>query len=222
MPKSHFVVILGSSGEAERFPMKAWLRQNPDQLPEGMDASLDTSYQLRRGLKKSGWELEELDNRVLLIRPESGDTSYADTLLTGDDDSEGVNSADVEEAAEITFGLERDLQLTIRSNIEQLERGLSIIDGGKETTTQAGRIDIKASDGTGAEVVIELKAGTAVPRSVAQVLAYMGATAEVTPNDVRGILVAADFHPRVILASRAVPNLTLIKYGFLFSFEKVD
>src|SRR5262245_23875392 len=50
------------------------------------------------------------------------------------------------EAAEITFGLERDLQMALRSNIEQLEPGLEIIDGGKERITEAGRIDITARD----------------------------------------------------------------------------
>ncbi|HUQ69851.1 MAG TPA: helix-turn-helix domain-containing protein, partial [Planctomycetaceae bacterium] len=46
------------------------------------------------------------------------------------------------QAVEATFGLERDLQLALRTNIGQLEAGLQIIDGGKERITEAGRIDI--------------------------------------------------------------------------------
>ena len=38
----------------------------------------------------------------------------------------------------------------------------------------AGRIDITAEDDKGGLVVVELKAGTASPDSIAQLLAYMG------------------------------------------------
>jgi Endonuclease NucS C-terminal domain len=74
------------------------------------------------------------------------------------------------EAAEATFGLERDLQLALRSNIQQLESGLQIIDDGKERITDAGRIDITARDTNNLTVVIELKAGTAAPEALTQLL----------------------------------------------------
>jgi RecB family endonuclease NucS len=54
---------------------------------------------------------------------------------------EGVEK-DLENADEVIFGPERDLQAALRSNIEQLKAGLSIIDEGTERSTQAGRIDI--------------------------------------------------------------------------------
>ncbi|MFQ6089420.1 MAG: endonuclease NucS domain-containing protein [Candidatus Methanofastidiosia archaeon] len=111
------------------------------------------------------------------------------------------------EAMEITFGLERDLQIALRSNIEQLEQGLKIIDEGRELTTKAGKIDITAEDQQGAIVVIELKAGAANPRCVVQILSYMGALSKKEKKPIRGILVAGDFPPRVIFAARAVPNL---------------
>ena len=74
------------------------------------------------------------------------------------------------EASEATFGLERDLQSALRLNIEQLEAGLEIIDGGKERTTDAGRIDITAKGTAGTTVVIELKAGEARPEALTQLL----------------------------------------------------
>jgi RecB family endonuclease NucS len=125
-------------------------------------------------------------------------------------------------AVETTFGLERDLQKALRSNIEQLEQGLKIIDGGKERTTKAGRIDITAEDQQSAIVVIELKAGAANPDCIAQILSYIGALNEEEQRPLRGILVAGDFPPRVVFASRAVPNLQLKKYTFRFSFEAVQ
>jgi hypothetical protein len=128
----------------------------------------------------------------------------------------------LDDAVETTFGLERDLQSALRSNIEQLEGGLKIIDGGKERETDAGRIDILAEDDKEAAVVVELKAGTASPDSVAQILGYMGSLQEKRQGAVRGILVAGDFHPRVIFAARAVPNLKLMKYSFRFSFNPIQ
>jgi hypothetical protein len=85
----------------------------------------------------------------------------------------GPGGEEIIEAGKITFGLERDLQKALRPNIEQLEKGLKVADGGKEEETEAGRIDILAQDKNNVYVVIELKAGEASPDSIAQVLAYM-------------------------------------------------
>jgi len=125
----------------------------------------------------------------------------------------------LEEAETITFKLERDLQIALRRNIEQLESGLNIVDGGTERTIEGGRIDITAEDGDKRLVVIELKAGIARPESIAQTLAYMASVEQEDQRPVRGILVAADFHPRVVLAARAVPSLRLKEYSFSFSFR---
>ena len=100
-----------------------------------------------------------------------------------------------------------------------MESGLEVADGGKERTVEAGKIDITAKDGEEKLVVIELKAGIAKPDSIAQTLAYMASLACEEQSPVRGILVAAGFHPRVILAAQAVPNLQLKEYSFTFSFQ---
>lgn len=126
------------------------------------------------------------------------------------------------EAAEATFGLERDLQLALRSNIQQLEDELVIIDNGKEYITDAGRVDILARDAKDTIVVIELKAGMAAPEALTQLLAYMGTVSKQEGKEVRGILVAGDFHPRVVYAVRAVPNAKLRRYRFKFTFESVE
>lgn len=126
------------------------------------------------------------------------------------------------EAAEATFGLERDLQLALRSNIQQLEDGLTIVDDGKEYITDAGRVDILARDANDTVVVIELKAGMAAPEALTQLLAYMGTVSKQQGEAVRGILVAGDFHPRVVFAVRAVPNVKLRRYRFKFTFGSVE
>ena len=127
---------------------------------------------------------------------------------------------EVIDAVETSFGLERDLQIALRSNIKQLDSGLQIIDGGKEHQTDAGRIDILATDNAGGIVIIELKAGTAKPDALTQLLAYMG-TVDSGDKPVRGILIAGDFHQRVIHAVQAITNVQLIRYKFSFTFEIV-
>lgn len=124
--------------------------------------------------------------------------------------------------AEITFGLERDLQQGLRANIQQLESGLKIVDGGNERATETGWIDITAQDAQGRTVVIELKAGTATPEALTQLLAYMAAIGTEQGKRARGILVAGDFHPRLIRAASVVENVLLLRYRFNFIFERVQ
>jgi endonuclease len=122
------------------------------------------------------------------------------------------------EQAEQTFSMERDLQAALRRSIDQLEQGLSVIDGGVECSVSSGRIDILAQDSQGARVVVELKAVKAPRDAVAQTLAYMGDIQQQFGGEVRGILVAPDFDSKAISAARVVPTLKLVSYGFSFTF----
>jgi len=222
MPKSHFIVTKTEDGGASLHKMKEWLRLNPDFIPEGLDPTSDTSHTLRAGLRRNGWVLKETMSQVLVIQPnENGSVAYASAVIESGTEEQEIEE-EIIEAEELTYGLERDLQQALRANISKLEGGLTIIDGGSEKTTEAGRIDITAKDPKGAIVVIELKAGKASPDIIAQVLSYMGAVANDSTTQVRGILVAGDFHKRVVLAARALPNLTLKRYGFQFTFSDVD
>lgn len=135
--------------------------------------------------------------------------------------SASPEAEEIIEATETTFGLEKDLQKALRANIEQLEEGLKIIDGGKERVTESGRIDITAEDQKGETIVIELKAGTAGIESIGQILSYIGDLQGKQRGSVRGILVAGDFHQNVVNAARAVPRLQLRKYTFKFTFSQV-
>jgi endonuclease len=129
---------------------------------------------------------------------------------------------EVASAVDTAFGLERDMQRALRENIEQLEQGLTIDDGGREQTVASGRIDITARDTHGNFVVIELKTGEADRDAVAQILAYMGDLMEDEPNaSIRGVLVAKSFEPRARAAARAASSVQLVQYGYRFTFEKV-
>ena len=144
-----------------------------------------------------------------------GSLAIANPTLVDD-----VIEPEIEEAGR-TFKLEEDLQIALRKNLNQLEDGLTIADNGKEYYVEAGFIDILARDKAGRWVVIELKAGDAKADAIAQILSYITSVSEEKKSsDVRGILVASDFIPRVRLAARAVPSLSLQKYRFNFQFDK--
>jgi RecB family endonuclease NucS len=68
---------------------------------------------------------------------------------------------EIEDAANLKFGLEGDMQDALRRNIGQLDPTLRIVDDGKERRVEAGLIDILAEDQEGARVVVELKSGEA-------------------------------------------------------------
>jgi hypothetical protein len=134
----------------------------------------------------------------------------------------GAPDADSVSGEPQRIGLGRDLQIALRGCIEHLEPGLNIIDGGSERSVEAGFIDITARDGSGALVVIELKAGPASARAVSQVLAYMGdVSQEEDGAPVRGIIVASEFDHKAQSAARMVPNLELYRYGVTFTFSGV-
>jgi hypothetical protein len=167
---------------------------------------------LREGVRSS----EEIAQDVGIPK---GSVSAIKAVLARGLYEDNLDAGDLlEEVGELKFGLERDLQLALRSNIQQLESGLEINDGGKERTTAAGRIDITAKDLSGATVVIELKAGIAAPEALTQLLAYIGAVGEEGDMNPRGLLIAQDFHPRLLFAAKATPNVKLLRYGFEFSF----
>ncbi|TNE61101.1 MAG: DUF91 domain-containing protein [Alphaproteobacteria bacterium] len=117
------------------------------------------------------------------------------------------------------FGLERDMQIALRSAISDLEPGLTIADEGVERHVASGFIDITARDSEGNIVVVELKAGKARKDAIVQILSYMGDLALEEPDcQIRGILVASDFDPKVQSSARVVPSLLLKKYSFQFKF----
>ncbi|NJN40632.1 MAG: DUF91 domain-containing protein [Gammaproteobacteria bacterium] len=136
------------------------------------------------------------------------------------DDPEDID-AEVEIAIEARVSMERDLHAYLAKNLTKIEPGLRLHDGGVEYQTGAGRIDILAVDDSDRFVAIELKAGRATDSALGQLLGYVGALSE-PRKDVRGILVAFEFDERVIYASRALPNVHLMKYAVDFRFDRAE
>jgi hypothetical protein len=171
---------------------------------------------LRRDI---GWYRRQLV-RYLQFR-QRNDTSVVPPIEVSGNiaEEDNVDRAGEEEAERI-FEFEADLQRELRRNISQLEPGLTIVDGGREDQVDAGYIDILCRDNKSRLVVVELKAGIARASVVAQILAYMATAADKHGGDVRGIIIASDFEPRVRHAVRATTNLTLKQYCYNFKFEE--
>lgn len=132
------------------------------------------------------------------------------------------------EAKGTTLSLERDLEYSLLSNLEQLEPGLMLLDEKEIAGTQiesgiVGRLDILCIDQKNNLVVIELKAGKANDRVCGQILRYMGWVKEnlAGDRDVRGIIVANEFTNRLKYASTVMPNVSLKKYEIRFEFTEI-
>ncbi len=218
----YFAIVVNENGEAVRFPFKAWVRDNMGQLPADFPRE-GTTHEFKRPLIQLGWVERAGTDTVFMIKPDNnGSVEYANNFIEVLNTEVEENEDEAEEAQELTFGLEKDLQRALRRSIQTLEQGLTITDGGRERHTEAGFIDITARDAQGRKVIIELKAPIAKPEVIAQTLAYMQAVQTEDQGEVRGIIIASDFVDRVKLAARQIPNLKLVQYSFQFNFNPVE
>jgi len=182
---------------------------------------MSSTLEASAGQRKAAYKVWETIRRKAAekVKVKGGASEIAEIVEAKIKASEIVETADAKEAK---FSLERDLQVALRANIEQLESGLTINDGGKEKVgLSRGRTDILAIDANKRTVVIELKAVTADCDAIAQILQYMGDLQVEIGASVRGIVIAPDFTARASAPSKPVPSIELRKYGFTFSFKKV-
>ena len=124
---------------------------------------------------------------------------------------------------EISLSMERDLQTFLLSDLNQIEKGLRLFEGGKEFQIDVGRIDILAQAKNNDFVVIELKAGKAKDDALGQILGYMGFINEkiAKGKKVRGYIIANDFEERLKYAVKNIPNVKLKAYKVNFSFVDI-
>ena len=147
---------------------------------------------------------------------------FCDEMAEAGDDEDYTEGAPKADESTLVFNLESHLQSALRANLDQLESGLIEDDDGTERRVATGFIDITARDQKGRIVVIELKAGPADSRAISQIASYMGAIAGEVEEEVRGILVAADFQEKAQMAARVIPTLKLKTYRYSFSFQDLN
>lgn len=122
---------------------------------------------------------------------------------------------------DLSFRYEQDLQTALIACLDQLEPGMTLVEGGKEYQVASGRIDARAIDKHGNSVVLELKAVTAKRDVLGQIAAYMADISDETGKRPRGILIAPEFDDKLISGARMIENLELKKYAFSFSFSNI-
>lgn len=215
------VVLSKEDGGVEIYPMKEWLRQHPEHLPPGLDATSSTSHQLRNGLKKRGWLVQETPNEVRLIMPNSVHAEQTISAVLGE---EGEQEED--KAEEASFALEYQLRDFISQNLHTISiegRRLKLyVDqtgrDGIEFPTPVGPIDILAIDDSGAFVVFELKRARTPDSAIGQLTRYMGWVKQTIgrEREVRGVIVAKTINDQLRYAASVIPNISLFEYEVEF------
>lgn len=221
----HSVVIPREDGGVEVFPLKEWLRQHPNELPAGLDPTASTSHQLRAGLCRLGWTMQETPTEIRLIKPGSRMPEIIDDVLGSSDEmSDGTT--------ETAFALEYQLRDFLVSNLSGLtvsgHRLRLYVDqagrDGIEFPTAFGPIDLLAVDNKGAFFVFELKRANSPDRAVGQIARYMGWAKQTIGKDreVFGVIVAKSISEKLRYAASIVPNLYLFEYEVEFHLRAAN
>lgn len=219
--QKHFVIIPNENNEPVQFPLKSWVRDNLNQLPNDFEPNR-TSHELRRELHQLGWSLRIMENDVFIVKPVTGSYDYAQDLLQEYKNETPSLESKQNELTEITARIERSLQSSLRKAISKLEEGLSIIDNGTERKTKVGTIDITAQDHLNNKVIITINAFDAKNDVIANTLALMEAIKNADACEVRGIIIASGFSQKLVLAAKQISNLKLVDYNYQFNFNEAD
>jgi|GEM_PF-724235 len=222
----YYAVVQNENSETEVNPFLAWVRTNQDQFENPI--LLPNTHNPFRKVVQLGWVRRDYNGDVYGIRPdENGEFDYAEAFFNNevlpDPEEEGNDIEEIVQGQQIALRLEKELLQALRLNINTLENGLEIIDGGFERKVlNGGRIDILCRGADERLVVIELKAGKAKPEALAQILDYIADLKEETDSEVRGIIVAHNFDRRLVNAVRETPQVRLKKYAIQFTFDEVN
>lgn len=115
-------------------------------------------------------------------------------------------------AAIPSVSLEKDLQENLAKNPSLVEKGLKLVEGGKNYYIKgAGSIDILCRDKAGIYTVIETKKGKASDEVVGQILRYIGALKR-EHKKARGIIIVNEPDERLDFALEAVKDFVKLKY----------
>ncbi len=223
MVQRHLVVIPNTDGGLEVYPLKEWLRSNPDRLPDGMTPK-STSHSLRGGLKKLGWTMQDTPDEIRLLPPESGyDANRVSEILGGSD-------ADESEIYEPSFSLESQLRDFLATNLDSIdvngERLSVYVDemgrDGIEYPTGVGQIDILAIDGNGDFYIFELKKANSPDKAFGQVARYMGWLKQTIGKDqkVYGVIVSKTVSRNLRYARTISHDVFLYEYEVSFTLKE--
>ena len=228
MVQRHNVVIPRDDGSVELHPLKEWLRQNPSEIPTGLDPTSSTSHQLRGALRRMGWSMQETPTEVRLVKPGVDPNSDVVAEVLGQTDASSAGSDETEDD-DPRFSLEYQLRDFLASNLHTIDidniRLRLFVDAagrdGVEFPTAVGPIDILAVGDNGSLFVFELKRANSSDRAIGQLARYMGWVRQTIGKDrqVRGVIVAKDISENLRYAASVVPNVHLFEYEVKFTLQ---
>ena len=227
MVQRHLVVIPNSEGGLEVFPLKVWLRSNPEHFPDGLTTK-NTSHQLRVGLRKLGWTMQSTPDEIRLLPPGSDIDADRVSEVLGDNDTDiGDEGSDVNEHS---FSLEYQLRDFLAANLDSIDvngEKLSVyVDerecDGVEYPTDVGPIDILAVDKNSDFYVFELKRANSPDRAFGQVARYMGWLKQTIGKDrkVYGVIVSKTVSRNLRFAKTISPDVYLYEYEVSFTLRE--
>jgi len=218
------VVVPKEDSGVELYAMKQWLRRHPQHVPSGLDATLSTSHQLRNGLRRLGWAVQETSTEVRLTPPGINASEAVVGAVLG-----GETYAEEAEAEEASFGLEFQLRDFVAQNIGAIDVGgkrlrLYVDPTGRdgiEFPTAVGPIDILAVDESGGFFVFELKRARSPDHAIGQLTRYMGWVQQTIGKGkaVTGGIVAREINDNLRYAVSVVPNVKLFEYEIEFHLK---
>lgn len=222
MVLKHVIIVANGENGLDEHPLKEWLRSHPEHLPQGMNTTDNTSHELRAGLKKLGWKMEQTDTQVRLLMPQIVSDFSARSISKVEEvlEDEGVLPV---------FSLEYQLRDFLAGNLSTvLVNGKKLrvfVDeagrDGVEFPTDVGFIDILAIDDKGAFYVFELKRGRSPDYVIGQLARYMGWVKQTIGRnaDVFGVIVSKQISSNLRYAVSVVPNVHLFEYEISFQLN---
>jgi len=224
------VVISKEDGGVVIHPMKEWLRQHQEHVPPNLSATDSTSHQLRNGLKKQGWKVQESETEIRLILP--GDAEAQPLIDSVLGDTEDREEKEYQKDSSPSFGLEYQLRDFMAENIQDIsvdgKRLKLFVDptgrDGIEYPTSVGPIDILAVDDEGGFFIFELKRGNGNDRVVGQIARYMGWVSSTIGKgkSVCGVIVAKTVDKKLRYAALAIPGVSLFEYQVQFQLNEAS
>jgi hypothetical protein len=149
-------------------------------------------------------------------------SDYED-FLAGNRDAVVEADEIAQEQEDREFAAERDLRDFLTQNLDRIEPGLRLYEGGVEFPVGNGRIDIVALDRNDRFVILELKVSRGRERTLGQILYYMAWVDEhLGKGPSRGFIVAKEITDDLALAVRRVEGVSLFRYRMSFSVERVQ
>ncbi len=171
---------------ADRAPRERfheWYEGKYGKKPDAQKAYLPPQI-VKNGYLQVGDGSYWLDRSLMNKEPlsESGPGNSGEEL-----ERDATVEEELETAVNTAFSLERDLKRSLLSNLDQLVSGLKLYmrdghTGQQFRTDDVGVIDILALGPLNELVIVELKAGRADDKAIAQILRYVGWASVITQN----------------------------------------